>query len=164
MCHANQSAICAMLGAAMSCPLLPGHANECVRALTCLHTVQQFPRAVLLATGPQAVPSDIYAQIRSPQHVMPAVLPTRYALKRLVCFMHTICIISLAQLCAMVVRFTGFPFKRPFGVPTASLPIAAFRYGGSALLPASTATAIMANHDKPCMCYFRTVDAVAFRA
>ena len=136
-----------------------------VRALSrvCIRR-NSFPRAVLLATGPQAAASDIYAQIRSPQHVMPAVLPTRYALKRLVCFMHTICIISLAQLCAMVVRFTGFPFKRTFCVPTASLPIDAFRYGGSALLPASTATAIMANHCKPCMCYVRTVVAVAFRA
>ena len=92
-----------------------------VRALSrvCIRR-NSFPRAVLLATGPQAAASDIYAQIRSPQHVMPAVLPTRYALKRLVCFMHTICIISLAQLCAMVVRFTGVPFKRTFCVPTAS--------------------------------------------
>ena len=136
-----------------------------VRALSrvCIRR-NSFPRAVLLATGPQAAASDIYAQCRSPQHVMPAVLPTRYALKRLVCFMHTISSISPAQLCAMVVRFTGFPFKRTFCVSTASLPIEAFRYAGSALLPASTATAIMANHGKPCMCDFRTVVAVAFRA
>ena len=32
-----------MLGAAMSCPLLLGHAHECSRALTCLHTAQPFP-------------------------------------------------------------------------------------------------------------------------
>ena len=136
-----------------------------VRALSrvCIRR-NNFPRAVLLATGPQAAASDIYAQIRSPQHVMPAVLPTRHALKRFVCFMHTVCLISLAQPCAMVVRFAGFPFKRTFCVPAAGLPIDAFRYGDSALLPASTATAIMANHCKPCMCYFRTVVAVAFRA
>ena len=136
-----------------------------VRALSrvCIRR-NSFPRAVLLATGPQAAASDIYAQSRSPQHVMPAVLPTRYALKRPVCVVHAICIISLAQQCAMVVRFTGFPFKRTFCVPTASLPIDALRYGGSALLPASTATAILANHCKPCMGYFRTVVADAFRA
>ena len=78
--------------------------------------------------------------------------------------MHIIRTIGLAQLCAMVVRFTGFPFKRTFCVPTASLPIDAFRYGGSALLPANTATDVMANQCKPCMCHVRTVVAVAFRA
>ena len=136
-----------------------------VRALSrvCIRR-NSFPRAVLLATGPQAAASDIYAQIRSPQHVMPAVLPSRYALKRLVCFMHAMCIISLAQLCAMLVRFTGFPFKRTFCAPTARLPIDAFRYGGSASLLASTATAIMTKHGKPCTSCFRTVVAVAFRA
>ena len=64
----------------------------------------------------------------------------------------------------MRVGDAGFLFKRTFCVPTASLPIDPFRYGGSALPPASTATAIVANTCNPSMYDFRTVVAVAFRA
>ena len=53
----------------MSCPLLPGRANECARALTCLHTAQQFPPGSLTCNwtpgrGFRHIRADSFASTR----------------------------------------------------------------------------------------------------